>query len=32
MGDTADGLERFADIMLEAAPGVVGLVKPQSAF
>jgi orotidine-5'-phosphate decarboxylase len=32
LGDTADGLEKFADIMLEAAPGVVGLVKPQSAF
>jgi orotidine-5'-phosphate decarboxylase len=32
LGDTADGLDRFADIMLEAAPGVVGLVKPQSAF
>jgi orotidine-5'-phosphate decarboxylase len=32
LGDTADGLDRFADIVLEAAPGVVGLVKPQSAF
>jgi orotidine-5'-phosphate decarboxylase len=32
LGDTADGLDRFADIMLAAAPGVVGLVKPQSAF
>lgn len=32
LGDTADGLDRFADIILEAAPGVVGLVKPQSAF
>lgn len=32
MGDTADGLDRFADIVLEAAAGTVGLVKPQSAF
>ena len=32
LGDTADGLDRFADIVLEAAPGTVGLVKPQSAF
>jgi orotidine-5'-phosphate decarboxylase len=32
LGDSADGLDRFADIMLAAAPGVVGLVKPQSAF
>jgi orotidine-5'-phosphate decarboxylase len=32
LGDSADGLDRFADIMLEAAPGAVGLVKPQSAF
>lgn len=31
-GDTADGLDRFADIVLEAAAGTVGLVKPQSAF
>jgi len=30
--DSADGLERFANIVLAAAPGVVGLVKPQSAF
>jgi orotidine-5'-phosphate decarboxylase len=30
--DTADGLDRFADIVLEAAAGTVGLVKPQSAF
>jgi orotidine-5'-phosphate decarboxylase len=32
LGDGADGLDRFADIMLEAAVGTVGLVKPQSAF
>ena len=32
LGDGPDGLDRFADIMLAAAPGVVGLVKPQSAF
>jgi orotidine-5'-phosphate decarboxylase len=32
LGDTADGLDRFADIALEAAAGSVGLVKPQSAF
>jgi orotidine-5'-phosphate decarboxylase len=32
LGDTADGLDRFADIVLEAAAGTVGLVKPQSAF
>jgi orotidine-5'-phosphate decarboxylase len=32
LGDTPDGLDHFADIMLAAAPGVVGLVKPQSAF
>jgi orotidine-5'-phosphate decarboxylase len=31
-GDTAAGLDRFADIVLEAAAGTVGLVKPQSAF
>ncbi len=31
-GDTADGLDRFADVALEAAAGTVGLVKPQSAF
>jgi orotidine-5'-phosphate decarboxylase len=30
--DNPDGLDRFADIVLEAAPGAVGLVKPQSAF
>lgn len=32
LGDNADGLDRFADIALEAAVGPVGLVKPQSAF
>jgi orotidine-5'-phosphate decarboxylase len=32
LGDTPDGLDRFADIVLEATVGAVGLVKPQSAF
>jgi orotidine-5'-phosphate decarboxylase len=32
LGDNADGLDRFADIVLEAAVGPVGVVKPQSAF
>lgn len=32
VGDTADGLERFTDIVLDAAVGTVGLIKPQSAF
>jgi orotidine-5'-phosphate decarboxylase len=32
LGDSPDGLDRFADIVLEAALGPVGLVKPQSAF
>jgi orotidine-5'-phosphate decarboxylase len=32
VGDSADGLDRFADIVLDAAAGTVGLVKPQSAF
>jgi len=32
LGDSADGLDRFADIVLAAADGAVGLVKPQSAF
>jgi orotidine-5'-phosphate decarboxylase len=32
LGDDPGGLDRFADIMLEAASGTVGLVKPQSAF
>ncbi len=32
LGDTPDGLDRFADIVLSAAIGTVGLVKPQAAF
>jgi orotidine-5'-phosphate decarboxylase len=32
VGDTPDGLDRFADIVLSAAAGTVGLVKPQAAF
>jgi orotidine-5'-phosphate decarboxylase len=32
LSDDADGLERFTDIVLAAAAGSVGLVKPQSAF
>jgi len=32
VGDSADGLDRFADIVLAAADGPVGLIKPQSAF
>jgi orotidine-5'-phosphate decarboxylase len=32
LGDDAGGLDRFADIVLEAAAGTVGLLKPQSAF
>jgi orotidine-5'-phosphate decarboxylase len=32
VGDTTDGLDRFTDIVLDAAAGTVGLVKPQSAF
>lgn len=32
LGDDPDGLDRFADIVLDAAAGTVGLVKPQSAF
>ncbi|HET9728538.1 MAG TPA: orotidine-5'-phosphate decarboxylase [Acidimicrobiia bacterium] len=32
LGDSPDGLERFVDIVVEAAVGAVGLVKPQSAF
>lgn len=32
VGDSPDGLDRFTDIVLEAAAGTVGLVKPQSAF
>lgn len=32
LGDTPDGLDRFVDIVVEAAVGAVGLVKPQAAF
>ena len=32
LGDSPDGLDRFADLRLEAAAGTVGLVQPQSAF
>jgi len=32
LGDDADGLERFVDIVLEAARGRVAVAKPQSAF
>lgn len=32
LGDTPEGLDRFADIALEAAAGTVGLVKLQAAF
>jgi orotidine-5'-phosphate decarboxylase len=32
LSDDADGLERFTDVVLAAAPGAVGVVKPQSAF
>jgi len=32
LGDSAAGLDRFADVVLEAAAGTVGLIKPQSAF
>jgi orotidine-5'-phosphate decarboxylase len=32
VGDTPDGLDRFAEIALGAAVGTVGLVKPQAAF
>ena len=32
VGDTPEGLDRFADIVLEAATGTVGLVKLQAAF
>ncbi len=32
VGDTPDGIDRFADIVTEAVVGTVGLVKPQSAF
>lgn len=32
LGDTADGLERFVDIVVDASVGTVGIVKPQAAF
>jgi orotidine-5'-phosphate decarboxylase len=32
LSDDADGLERFTDIVLGAAAGTAGLIKPQSAF
>jgi orotidine-5'-phosphate decarboxylase len=32
LGDSPDGLDRFVDIVLEAATGTVGLIKPQAAF
>ena len=32
LGDTSDGLDRFVDIVVDAASGAVGVVKPQSAF
>src|SRR5260370_5810722 len=32
VGDSPDGLDRFVDIVVDAAAGTVGLVKPQSAF
>ena len=32
LGDTPEGLDRFAEIMLDAVTGAVGLIKPQSAF
>jgi orotidine-5'-phosphate decarboxylase len=32
LGDTPDGLDRFADVVVRIAAGTVGLVKPQSAF
>lgn len=32
VGDTPDGLDRFADLALSAAAGTVGVVKLQSAF
>jgi orotidine-5'-phosphate decarboxylase len=32
LGDTADGLDRFVDIVVEACVGTVGVVKLQSAF
>jgi orotidine-5'-phosphate decarboxylase len=32
LGDTPDGLDAFVDIVVAAAAGTVGIVKPQSAF
>ncbi len=32
LSDTADGLERFVDIAVDAVVGSVGIVKPQAAF
>jgi orotidine-5'-phosphate decarboxylase len=32
LGDTTDGLDRFVDVLLEAAVGTVGIIKPQAAF
>jgi orotidine-5'-phosphate decarboxylase len=32
LGDTPDGLDRFADLVLPVAAASIGLVKPQSAF
>jgi orotidine-5'-phosphate decarboxylase len=32
LGDTPDGLDRFADLVVPAAADTIGLVKPQSAF
>jgi len=32
LGDTPDGLDGFVDVVVDAAVGVVGVVKPQAAF
>jgi len=32
VGDSPEGLDRFVDIVIEAAVGAVGIVKPQAAF
>jgi orotidine-5'-phosphate decarboxylase len=32
LGDTPEGLDAFVDLVVEAAVGTVGVVKPQSAF
>jgi orotidine-5'-phosphate decarboxylase len=32
LGDTPDGLDAFVDLVVQAAVGAVGVVKPQSAF